>query len=334
MGKISLQPNKCVKLLSKFSTCNSCGESCPTDAISFLEGIPHISSLSCIECGACLSSCPTDAIELEKFSPIETIFKFLEVDEVVLDCKSNIPCISALSTQNLISLAVLKGEDIEANLSHCSTCEIFPKVGEQIEKQLQESNFFLEALNLSQRVVPKVGEALENISHKKRAIFQNSFQNRSLQFDSKEVRKKEIPDSRKLFLMAMKRAKSNSHILDFQDISFISDKKVDDSCTNCQICYRICPTEALSSDYKNSFISFSPNLCLKCGLCHDVCEPDAIQLQNFSISNLFEDSRKLIEFDIRKCYECGNYFTKNSESNMCVRCEIEEQEALELNNWR
>jgi len=62
-----------------------------------------------------------------------------------------------------------------------------------------------------------------------------------------------------------------------------------------------------------------------------VCEPDSIKLQRgFNTKELFEpETKTLIRFDIRRCSECGNYFTYRGASE-CSRCPIEEEEGLKL----
>ena len=119
-----------------------------------------------------------------------------------------------------------------------------------------------------------------------------------------------------------------------EDIGFTSQKFVDDSCTNCQICYRICPTGALSSDGKFSLINFDAMLCVKCHLCHDACEPNSIQLQpGFEVKEFFEPAqRTLAKFDIRRCEECGNNFTYQGGEQECLRCKVEEEEAMFLHS--
>jgi len=346
-NRVNLAIHKCVNTLSKFGTCDKCFTSCPTDAIQKIEGnsIPSLSQFDCIECGVCISSCPTEALIVPNFSPLEFIFKSLDKkDDVILDCKTDIPCLASLSVEYLTSLVVLKGENIYANFGHCLSCDIFAKVGKQIDSQIQESNFFLETLDIKKRVV------LQNISKeekdevekkpdlKRRSIFDTSIFKRDMRvFESEELAKaknKGIPDSRKLLLMAMKRVENrkNSHILHSEDISFISQKVVDETCTNCQVCYRVCPSSALSSDYKSSFIKFDSTLCLKCHLCHDVCETSSIKIrEDFSLQTFLDSSsEKLIEFNISKCYECDSFYTKIGDSNLCRRCEIEENEAKEL----
>jgi len=152
--------------------------------------------------------------------------------------------------------------------------------------------------------------------------------------DIEKMKNKLIPDKRKLLFSILKRLEKPEHyeIIPTEEIRFTSQKFVEESCTNCQICYRICPTGALSSDAKFSLINFDSMLCLKCHLCHDVCEPNAIQLQpGFEIKELFEPrQRTLATFDIQRCNECGNYFTYTGGEKVCLRCKIEEEEAREL----
>jgi ferredoxin len=73
-------------------------------------------------------------------------------------------------------------------------------------------------------------------------------------------------------------------------------------------------------------------MCIKCHLCHDVCEPNAIEIQaGFEIKEFFEPTQRVLaSFDIRRCNECGNYFTYSGGLVECMRCKMEESEAMEL----
>jgi len=153
--------------------------------------------------------------------------------------------------------------------------------------------------------------------------------------DIMKIKEKHIPQRRSLLLMAMKRAGVPEvfHTIDTQDISFISQKDLDEGlCTNCQMCYRICPTGALSSDNRGSVINFNPLSCVQCHSCHDVCEPDALTLRDtFSLASFFEPKvESLVRFDIKRCDECGNFFAYQGGEMLCNRCRVEEEEAREL----
>jgi ferredoxin len=149
-----------------------------------------------------------------------------------------------------------------------------------------------------------------------------------------KIKDKQLPNKRKILFTTLKRAGVPDvfEILPEEDVSFVSQKYIDENCTNCQICYRICPTGALSSNGRFSLIHFDAMLCVKCRLCHDACEPDAIHLQKgFEVKEFFEPTqRTLATFDIKRCNECGNSFTYTGGEQTCPRCLVEEEEAMFL----
>ena len=151
-----------------------------------------------------------------------------------------------------------------------------------------------------------------------------------------KIKNKHLPDKRKMLFTTLKRLEKPQQyeVLAESDVSFVSQKYIDESCTNCQICYRICPTGALSSNAKFSLINFDAMLCVKCHLCHDVCEPDAIHLQSgFEVKEFFESTqRTLATFDVRRCNECASYFTYTGGELTCPRCAVEEEEAIFLHS--
>jgi formate hydrogenlyase subunit 6/NADH:ubiquinone oxidoreductase subunit I len=149
------------------------------------------------------------------------------------------------------------------------------------------------------------------------------------------LKQKRITDRRKLFFTAIKRVQKPSkfHIVDAGEVSFTSSKLLDSkACTACQMCYRVCPTGALTSDVKNSKIDFDPFLCIKCHVCHDVCEPDAITLSpSYRVKEFFEpEVVNLVKFNVRRCDECNIIFSTNSADRLCYRCKAEDEEAREL----
>ncbi len=360
MAGIRINAEHCVRALSKFSTCESCVTSCPTNAIAITEQLPSLNLSLCVGCGACVGVCPTEALALDDFSPLEFFFTLLEEDSSLVSCRKNIPCLSALHVEYLIALSILK-KGIVFDMGHCDTCEIATVCLSQIKARVEEANYVLEAANQTARVSMEMrayeAEKSENAPQRRdffkainlqgvaraKADFErqveiatDSFVQSSLNAQHiATLRDKELGDKRKLLYTALKRVDhlDTYHVIEGDAISFTSQKLFDMSlCSACQMCYRLCPTGALRSDARHSKIDFDPLACVKCALCHDVCESDALSLSpSYNLKALFEPSiTRLATFNVKNCQECGVPFVSLQGQTLCVRCDQEEFAAKEL----
>jgi len=322
-----------------------------------MDNLPSFANKTGVEAAACIGVCPTEAFSLSEFSTTEFFFNFLDSKIRLISPKINIPCISVLSVEHLISLALASDETITLDMSSYDEESI---LYEQIEARIDEANFVLSAFSKKQletnmeKVAKEEKKEDEEVSSRRSFLGNASLKGvvkhkmtfdeaveadelKAFQLDTitiSKIREKNLPDKRKILFTTLKHADVPEHfdVLAEEDISFVSQKFVDDSCTNCQICYRICPTGALSSNGKFSLIHFDAMLCVKCRLCHEVCEPDAIQLQpGFEIKEFFEPTqRTLATFTIKRCDECGSNFTYTGGEQVCPRCMVEEEEAMFL----
>jgi len=358
MSIIHLDTSACVRSLSVDSICKKCEEVCPTQSIVIDKNpLPSINLSLCVGCGACGGVCPTESFGLEQFSATDFFFEFLEDEENLISCKKNVPCIASLSVEHLISLAILKKEMV-LDIGHCDGCELAHTCFAQIEKNHEEAMYVLEAMeNDAEIKLEKITFEKNNETNRRNflsAINLKTFAKAKQNFESEVERasdelqehtlaktdiallkKKKLPEKRKLFFTAIKRAEvpSQFHRIEASEISFSSQKLMDqDACTACQMCYRVCPTGALTSDVKNSKIDFDPFMCIKCNICHDVCQPNAItKSASYNVKEFFEPTvQSLIAFNVRRCNECNVIFSTNGKDKLCYRCKVEEEEAREL----
>jgi len=357
---LHLEIASCVRATSKFSDCTKCIDACP-ESIQLVDNLPSFANNTGVEAAACVGVCPTEAFSLSDFSTTEFFFSFLSSKVRLISPKLNLPCLSVLSVEHLISLALVSEDEITLDLSSYDSESI---LYEQIEARIEEANFVLSSFsgkklvtNVDRPISTEKFEKKEEEVASRRSFLGNAslkgMVKHKMSFDEAveadelktfaldiniiaKIKEKHLPDKRKILFTTLKQAgiPENFEILAEEDIGFTSQKFVDDRCTNCQICYRICPTGALSSDGKFSLINFDAMLCVKCRLCHDVCEPDAIQLQpSFEIKEFFKPTqRTLARFDIRRCEECGNNFTYQGGEQECPRCKVEEEEAMFLHS--
>lgn len=353
---LNLEIASCVRASSVASICTKCVDICPTNALEFAPHLPAVTPSKCVDCGGCVGICPTGAFSLANFDAINFAFSYFE-SPAPLSCKTNVPCLAIFSPEELLSLSLGCGDELMLDIGHCDGCDIAHKLYPQIKSNIEEANFLLQAMGKKEiraenlKLVDEKSEdklsrrgfldnlKLENLA-KSKANFDEQVvadELKIIDIDTQSISKiknKNIPNKRKLLFAILKREpKAESYeTIDSADISFTSQKYIDEKCTNCQVCYRICPTGALGSVSDFSQINFDSMLCLKCHLCHDVCTYDAIHIQpTFELKEFFEPTgRVLAKFNIKRCNECGNAFTYTSGELICPRCQTEEDEAFEL----
>jgi ferredoxin len=305
--------------------------------------------------------CPTEALKLDDFSSTDFFFSFAADEENVVSCQKNVPCIVALSTEQLISFAQLK-KGVTLDTGHCSGCDIGEKILSVMATTIDNSNYLLEAITSDYRVTCKniaftdttqpdekadrrdffknfhlrgIGKARSNFEKEIQRTTDEFVEYTTDSTDTKALRTKKITDRRKLFFTALKRFEipTQFHVVQSERIVFTSQKLLDEElCTACEMCYRVCPTGALTSDMRNSKIDFDPFLCVKCHLCHDVCEPNAITLStSYNLKEWYVPSvQNLATFAVRRCNECDGLFSSVAGEKICRRCALEEEEAREL----
>lgn len=361
MSLLILSPSSCVRALSVNSICSHCCDVCPTGAISISGRLPSINQAQCVGCAGCVAVCPTEALNLDDFSPTEFFFSFANDEENLVSCQKNVPCIAALSSEQLISFAQMK-QGVVLDTGHCGQCDIGERILASMANTIDNSNYLLEAIESNARVTcENIGYTESNGVEEKvdrrdffknfhlqgigkaRSDFEKEIQRTTDEFvqystdssHTQALRTKKITDRRKLFFTALKRFEvpGEFHVVQSDKIVFTSQKLLDEAlCTACEMCYRVCPTGALTSDMRNSKIDFDPFLCVKCHLCHDVCEPNAITLStSYNLKEWYVPSvQNLATFAVRRCNECDGLFSSVAGEKICRRCRLEEEEAREL----
>lgn len=361
MSLLNLSPSACVRALSVNSICTHCSDICPVGAISITGRLPSINQAQCVGCAGCVAVCPTEALTLDDFNPTDFFFSFVSDEQNLISCQKNVPCIAALSSEQLISFAQMK-EGLILDTGHCNQCEIGENILSVMMNTIDNSNYLLEAIESPYRIQTKdiafidlkvpeeisdrrdffknfhlrgIGKARNNFEKEIQRTTDEFVQYTTDSTHTQALRTKKITDRRKLFFTALKRfdVPTEFHVVQSEKITFTSQKLMDEAlCTACEMCHRVCPTGALTSDMRNSKIDFDPFLCVKCHLCHDVCEPNAITLStSYNLKEWYAPSvQNLATFAVRRCNECDGLFSSVAGEKICRRCVLEEEEAREL----
>jgi len=222
----------CIRATSKLSECNKCVEVCPVSTIEIVDNTPAFTPSLCIDCGGCVGVCPTEAFSLKDFSSINFFFNFLKSKKTLLACKTEIPCLSILSVEHIISLALASDEPLVMNVDGCSCGGDSDKLTNQIKSNIAEANFLLENFS-KKRVLIELFEHKTYTKHEvsdRRSLFSlkgtlknkqrfeealESDELKAFKLDREaifKIKNRNIPDKRNLLFSVLKRVE-NSKLL-------------------------------------------------------------------------------------------------------------------------
>lgn len=351
--KLKFHLEDCVHIYYRDSSCKRCIEVCPVDGALIQDDYKIlVDNEKCRLCGACIGVCPSEAFSIAGFDPYELYKKITSQKKSFLSCKTDLPCISALDVEYLISIVLNNKENLILDVGYCNECEI-GSVLDEIKRKTEEANYVLESLGVENRVITqnlKI-QTKENREKDRREFLKNfgraaagltfwAMMPSIPQTEEKEERIKNIVqekiDIRKREVLLKSISENVQDIegksLDVNRISFTSDKWIDNKkCTNCSVCYNICPTGALKAGDERLKILFEPKLCIKCKVCHEVCSEDCLHLEDkISIKAFLHETKVLAQHVMIPCEECMIPFSYKGDSTLCPRCRQLDEEIRDL----
>ncbi|MCX7760192.1 MAG: 4Fe-4S binding protein [Hydrogenothermaceae bacterium] len=352
--KIKFDIYSCVRVYYRYADCNKCVEVCPVDAVYIDNDKVHLNGEKCIDCGACVGNCPTESFTLNGFNPNEFVESFSKVEENLISCKLNVPCLSTLSPEHLSTVVLSKKDDIILDIGHCQNCSIGKQLN-IINSNVDMANYILSSVGFSGKV------KLEDLKYEKPTKQENSrrsilklFAKKTVALafwtvedklplteEEKEERdfknivsEKVVPQKRVSFIEALSSYgfDENSYF-EVDKINFTSDKWIDNNlCTNCGICGNICPTGAITNSDDRLKVLFNPSICIKCRICHDICPEKCLHLQDkLYVEDFVSNKYKILSTHVMiPCSECLVPFSYKGDTTVCPRCRQLEDELKEL----
>ncbi|MDD5405317.1 MAG: 4Fe-4S binding protein [Sulfurovaceae bacterium] len=327
VNSIRIEPLRCLRIEHFHNECSKCIDLCPSDAIGLSTSRRiSLNSTKCIECMACIGTCPTETLLYPDFDPSVFVLQTGIKKDFMLSCKNNNICLSALNSENFISLG-LRHHSVSCDMSLCHECNmnLDGKAVLAINEHINEANRFLQAVEKQHIVINKE----QNKLSRREALFSfakdvNTLRNEE-SFDQLFDPKETLPRSRAVFQNSIKlvieelpegKIKEN--------FSFMSHKKIDfASCDNCGECIQFCPTNALIYSSDKTKILFQPLRCIACDICDDVCKQKSFSSDNeLDIVTLaFNRAEVLIDHHFAVCSECRVSFPQKAGETICKRCE-------------
>ena len=305
--------------------CRLCLLHCPHEALSANK---DISLDKCTECGVCMSVCPSEGFMDKDMDNLgEYIFNS---QSIILNCPvaqphgHEISCLGMLDKDSWTTLMMLAGnKEVKIYTGDCGTCED--------RKACAVSVGFFKEIHEAWPAHPQVKIEIAPPSDDdkdpapKKPPSSGLNRNISLRERGKKRIKELFPDideetytipkTRKWLLEALK---ANQDL----KISYKSIK-VNDNCTGCGVCSKICPQGALQQTEKDGKIRliYEPEKCIQCGRCVDICGPKAMKLEYVDLSYRYITGKILVcETEAKFCCKCNKQIYHKNEPSLCMAC--------------
>ena len=309
----------CKRVRFRQSECNTCVETCPTDAISLPFG-PEISD-SCVNCGLCQIACPT-----ETFEGIQSTDQMLrdmlqdQADMIINDHQLNIHChqaeannahsvkVNCLGNMTENSLMAMAGANVQTlvvttgNCNSCKLCrgvELFGKATSTysmladmtsqsaititiVTKARKKQNAPRSSSTVSRRdFFRSLGSGVAKQAAK--VVVDKEQQIRAILQTDKDTIEQKRPSPRREMLKALL-DEQQCDDFDLRGGELFPWKRmiVDEvHCVGCGVCVNVCPTGALVKEIEELELTRTINysLCTNCSVCAESCPQDVIRFE-------------------------------------------------------
>lgn len=286
-----IDSERCVHALASFASCARCADACPQQALQLTDTSLTFDEERCTGCGHCRPACPEAAISFPSLSLSPVVDR--EAREAFLACHAavpeggagTIPCLHAVTEQDLTALANNGAGRLHIARAQCETCahKAVTGIGERARAvNLMQTARGLPAIALLEEAPQSwrkhVARALADgrtLDTGRRALFSSFLRH-------------QVPQ-RRVAAAAPNVARFALHI----------DEA---ACTGCDACARICPhgAIALARDEQGLAYSIAAQACTNCGLCTDLCEAGAVRILPFAAPRTAR-----VALAEHRCTRCG-----------------------------
>ncbi len=358
-ARLEIYPDRCLKLRHRKSSCQTCQDFCPAEAISFGDSL-EIDYSRCHGCGICANLCPTEVFQLGRYSYNKLLAQVEGNDTVEFACsrwagKANavVPCLGYLNESLLISTIARGAQAVRLITAPCQSCQF--RLGFQAAlRSLRRANEILALFGLPDKVQLAAGghsdshNEQDSRHYSRRELFtylSRGMWNRVIPTgESAEIAAKglnrartclepRLPEKRRLLLQSLKAlGEPVIATLECKVSPFLQIEKAV-GCDGCGLCVTFCPSGALRQydhDGKRA-IEFSSAFCLACNLCFEICPTGALTSSTHLSTDdlLVGKSRVLVERRYVTCVRCGRTNIMSSGADLCSNCQKEK----EIKEW-
>lgn len=344
---------RCTRYRFKYSECSRCQDACPHAAIQLSDEGVSLDPVKCRECGLCVAACQTEALVTEKLPHIQLLKQAgAKAEGFSIACTpsqaegdATVPCLGALDAT---VLAYLSARKIKLELRGAWYCDTCPH-GTQGQAMLAYARDGLAILreqaegHWSDIVFAEPPEAQAKptaVNHARRQMFRQVF-GRAMDEALKDTPAAPVPFRavrvaaptstirRELLQIVWPRKEAGEFSLD--DTLPVSRFEVNDTCNQCELCVRVCPTGAIGLLETDEAwrLTFQFNRCVGCDVCIEACQPHALMRQTSVpiATGLSKEPTILRNRPKQRCTRCDRFFMPaRPTETLCQICDDDDKD--------
>jgi ferredoxin len=343
----------CTRYRYRYSECRRCLDACPHEAITLSDKGAEIDPARCQNCGLCIAACHTGAWVSESFQPIEILRQAIKQKTFSIACAPSgatadaiVPCLGAVSAA---AIAYLGKRRIPLTLignDHCEECPHGAKGAQQLTMQLEAAALLRAAAQEEGQawLEPVLGEgqAAPPAAHNpaRRQLFRRLV-GRGVDAVAapQPVARPVVPDKairpgayfhteeRELLTIVCARKDGRPATLGWHEALPLMQLTLQQGCTNCEACFRVCPTGALQivENPGDWALTFQTDRCVACEVCLEVCQPRVLDAAAQFDARPEQPARVLHALVKQRCARCDRFFVSAEPREICKICSDDEE---------
>ncbi len=342
-----LRATRCVRYRYCYSECRRCQDACPHDAIQLTDDGVRVDAMRCRNCGLCVGACRTEALESSQLARVATLKRAITGKRFAWACAPSghqadaiVPCLGALDAATLAYLAK-RGIAVELRGSgHCGKCVHGKKGAERLDVALDAAETLRAAsgeewaqIALAEDESPAqeqprqagrrqlfrrlIGRGIDEAIAAARAETDAPVPAHAIRAGAPFV-----TEQRELLQIVCKRRDSDAFAVEAHAGLPLMQLHLDEGCTACEACFRVCPTGALQIE-ETSFswvLAFRADRCVGCSACIEVCQPGALRAAAQIDARPSGAARPLEKRAKQRCGCCDRFFVSTEASGLCPVC--------------
>lgn len=350
---IRLEAERCLHSLNKDAACTACVDVCPVDALA-LTGSVTLDATTCVACGACLPICPTGAfsgnedvagllqcaVNLEPGTPVELACAYHPTPEQGSSNATVVrttACLAALGPGAYLALFSAGVRHVGVRMDGCEECPL-RRAAAAIPGTVDTANALLArcdlagSITLLENVAPchtRPVHSVKNPPLSRRGLFRvlaNEGSRQAARLLSSETAPAGVRGpscERRRLVAALRHLPLRAEDSPLEGLPF-ARYAVNEQCTACAVCARVCPTNALrfNDDETGGYqLSFAPAACIDCDLCIHVCMPAALERSPATLAELVDDAELILTAGrLRTCPKCKARYAARQNEPLCPPC--------------